>query len=207
MQLGPGYVRGDRFACSGSVGALAELDMVTQAATRALGRGDESSATAQWRVGAGGTLRLLGEPLVLYDFARHRTTTDVELELGATLAYVDVIAASRPFASVATRLRIFAGDRLLVHDALHLTPERLRGAVGSAFFVCVAETAHSDERELAAADSAAIGAAVRHGVRIGIGRPACGGVSVRAVGAGAASVHAALLEVLARVAPRSGTYR
>jgi urease accessory protein UreH len=197
MQLGPGYVRGDRFACAGRVGARAELTMSPQAATRALGRGDESLATARWHVGAGATLRLLGEPLVLYSGTRHRAETEIELEPEATLVYLDVVVASGEFESVTTRLRVHTGERLLLHDALSLTPERLHGAVGSAFVVGGTLARSTEAASFAAADVAAHAASLRFDVRIGVGRPACGGLSVRARGDRAASVHAALAAVLA----------
>ena len=197
-QLGPGYVRGDRFVCAGRVGARAELAITPQAATRALGRGAESVATAQWHIGAGGTLRLLGEPLVVYAGASHRTATDVELEPGAEFVYLDVIAADAKFERIATALRVRAGERRLLHDALVLGPSRLRGAVGSAF-VIRAEPAEASTESLARADRAAREASVRYAVRIGVGRPACGGVSIRALGEHAASVQAALRDIIAQL--------
>lgn len=197
MQLGPGYVRGDRFAWAGSVGAGAELAMTAQAATRALGHGSESVATTRWHVGIGATLRLVGEPLVLYENARHRATTEVELEPGGTLVYVDVIVARGAFSHVATRLRVRAAERLLLQDALALSPERLTGAVGSAFVVRAADSAPGDAGDLATADAAAYEARCRYGVRVGVGRPAGAGLTVRAVGDVPSHVHATLLEVLA----------
>ena len=189
-------MRGDRFACRGRVGAWAELEVSPQAATRALGRGAESVATARWHVGAGGALHVIGEPFVLYSGALHRAETEIELEPGATFVYLDVVVANADFESVTTRLRVRSAERLLLHDALSLTPERLHGAVGSAFVVRNVP-ADTDPASFAAADAAAHAASLRYDVRIGVGRPACGGLSVRARGESAASVQAALRVVLA----------
>ncbi len=199
MQLGPGYVRGDRFECVGSVGSRAELVVTAQSATRALGRGAESLSTTVWDVGAGGTLRLFGEPLVLYAGVQHRASLDIELQSGATLALVDVVAAREPFVRVATRLRVRSGRELIVHDAFVLTPERCPGAVGSAFFLRGDISEAETRSALAAADAAASAAQETYGVRIGIGSPARGGVSVRVLGKAAANVRASLVEIVARI--------
>jgi urease accessory protein UreH len=205
-QLGPGFVRGDYFTCEGTLTAGARLIVTPQSATRTLGAGSPSRAHAEWSVEAGAELQLLGEPLVAYDGADHHATTDVVLAHGARFLFLEVIAASGAFLSLRTRLRVRYAGRLVVHDALHVTPRHVAVAIGSAFVIGGGAT----DPEGSAADPEARAARIAevsrraqaHDVRLGTGTLAGGGYAFRATGAHAARVQTALSEALAAaVAP------
>ena len=195
-QLGPGFVRGDRFVTEGFVGAEAELVVVTQAAARALGAGASSLAASTWHVADRATLRLLGEPLAAYSEARHRSTLEVALAGSATFAYLDVLVAAEAFASLETRLRVLHDGRLLVHDALSLSPAHLEEAIGTALYLCPNRS--EDERTIQRerVDRAADAAFRAYGVTIGSGTARGAGIVIRSRGPSASLVRAALVDIL-----------
>jgi hypothetical protein len=134
-QLGPGFVRGDRFTTDGELGPGGQLTVAAQAAARVLGEGAASEALTTWRLGAGARLFMAGEPTMLYAGATNRSYSTVTLGAGASLAWIDAIAPYGAFERATTQLRVFYGDRLAVHDRLVLTPARLPAALGSAYYL------------------------------------------------------------------------
>jgi urease accessory protein UreH len=197
-QLGPGFVRGDRFETYGELGAGAVLTVAAQSAARYFGGGPVSHARASWIVGPGATLVLLGEPAIAYAGASHRSSIDVTLAPGATFAAIDLVAPHEPFARVVTSLRVFRGTALALVDRLHLTPARLgRDTFGTAFSVRSGLTPGRSEALLAAMDAfAARFADAGARVRLGVGGPATGAVLVRAKGARSQDVREALTGAL-----------
>jgi urease accessory protein UreH len=198
-QLGPGFVRGDRFAIAGELGRAATLHLESQSATRALGEGDASHVETRWQLGEGATLVCAAEPTVAYVGASHRAKATVTLARGASLAWLDAIAPHGRFERFETCLRVFFGDALTLHDALRLTPERLGAGVVSACFIRAGMSATRSAELVAAADAMGSRLAANEDVAVGIGSPAAGGVIVRARGAHIREIRSALVALLAEL--------
>ncbi len=198
-QLGPGFVRGDRFTIAGELGRAATLHLESQSATRALGEGDASHVETHWELGEGAALVCTAEPTVAYVGASHRARATVTLARGASLAWLDAIAPYGRFERFETSLRVFFGDTLAFHDALRLTPERLGTGVVSACFVRAGMSATRSAALVAAADAAGARLASREDLALGIGSPAVGGVIVRARGPRIREIRAALISLLAEL--------
>ncbi len=195
-QLGPGFVRGDRFTTDGELGPGAQLTIAAQAAARALGAGACSETRTTWRLGAGARLFVAGEPTMLYPGATHRSCSTVTLGLGASLAWLDAIAPYGDFARASMRLRVFFGERLAIHDCLELTPARLAATLGSAYYVRAGISPERQAELIDAADALAGRACGERAIRIGVGNPAAGGIALRAVGDRVRDVREALFDVL-----------
>ncbi len=195
-QLGPGFVRGDRFTIGGELGRAATLHLESQSATRALGDGDASHVETRWQLGEGATLVCTAEPTVAYVGASHRTRATVTLAHGASLAWLDAIAPYGRFERFETSLRVLFGDTLALHDALRLTPERLGTGVVSACLIRAGMSATRSAELVAAADAAGSRLAANEDVALGIGSPAAGGVIVRARGARIREIRSALVAML-----------
>jgi urease accessory protein UreH len=194
--LGPGFVRGDRFAVSGELGCGATLHLESQSATRALGEGDASHIETRWQIGDGATLVSAAEPTVAYAGASHHARATVTLARGASLAWLDAVVPYGRFERFETSLRVFFGERLALHDALRLTPQRLGAGVVSACFVREGMSAPRSAALVAAADAAGSRLAGDGDIAIGIGTPAVGGVIVRARGPRVREIRAALVAML-----------
>ncbi|MBD5635176.1 MAG: urease accessory protein UreD [Candidatus Eremiobacteraeota bacterium] len=195
-QLGPGFVRGDRFLTEGELCEGADLVVAGQAATRLLGGTRPSEALATWRLGRDANLFISGEPSVAYDGATHLSRGCVTLAEGASLAWLDAIVAHGRFARVTTALRVYFDGRLAIHDVLALTPERLGEALGTAHYVRAGIAPERSLALVAVADEAATRACAGGSLRIGVGSPAAGGVVMRARGRQVRDVRAALFEIL-----------
>jgi urease accessory protein UreH len=202
-QLGPGFVRGDRYELAVTLGDRAGLVLEMQSAARAFGGGSASSSVQRIDVGCDARLVFAGEPLVAYDGAVHRSQTHVRLADGASLAWVDCIAPHGAFTSVTTALRIVIAGRLAVHDVLRLTPGRLDGhAFGSAYYLRAGMSEKRSEQLVAIADATSPNASAtttRHAtndVAIGVGSPMSGGVILRASSLRVTDVRRALIDVL-----------
>jgi len=195
-QLGPGFVRGDRFTTDGELGPGGQLTVAAQAAARVLGEGAASEALTTWRLGPGARLFIAGEPTMLYAGATNRSYSTVTLGAGASLAWIDAIAPYGAFERATTQLRVFYGDRLAVHDRLVLTPARLPAALGSAYYLRDGLSPERQAELLAAADAFAARACDAGQLRIGVGNSAAGGIALRAVGDRVRDVREALFEVL-----------
>ncbi len=198
-QLGPGFVRGDRFTIAGELGRAATLHLQSQSATRALGEGDASHVETRWHLGEGATLVCTAEPTVAYAGASHRARATVTLARGASLAWLDAIAPYGRFERFETSLRVYFGETLALHDALRLTPERLGAGVVSACFIRAGMSATRSAELVAAADATGSHLAANGDVALGIGSPAAGGVIVRARGARIREIRSALVALLAEL--------
>lgn len=196
-QLGPGFVRDDRYELDARLACDAELRLEAQAAGRALGSGGISRSHARFALERGAGLFYAGEPLIPYDGASHAAAANVTLAPGAWLAWLDTIAPHGNFDVVFSSFRAFYGERLVVHDVMRLTPERLPEALGSAYYL----RSGIDEVEagalVAAAGALAAQLGPRFGARIGVGSAEAGGVTLRARGPRVRAVRAVLATLLA----------
>jgi urease accessory protein UreH len=195
-------VRGDRFETDGFVGTGASLVVAAQSATRALGAGRRSESVSHWRVAAHASLALLGEPLVAYAGAGHRSELVIDLDPNATVTLIDVALANGTFASVASRIHVVSGGRIALYDAWELEPQIEPRAIGSAYVLAPG----SDAETLAAMRDAADDAlsqsareAEASGFRAGADLVACGGVGIRAVGPHATILRTALVRAVASI--------
>jgi urease accessory protein UreH len=195
-QLGPGFVRGDRFTITGELGSGATLHLESQSAARALGEGDASHVETRWQVGEGATLVCTAEPTVAYVGASHRARATVSLARGASLAWLDAIAPYGRFERIETSLRVFFGNTVALHDALRLTRERLGTGVVSGCYIRAGMSATRSADLVAAADAAGARLAAHEDLALGIGSPAAGGVIVRARGARIREIRSALVALL-----------
>gem|GEM_PF-2508973 len=198
-QLGPGFVRGDRFTIAGELGRAATLHLESQSATRAIGDGDASHVETRWHVDEGATLVCTAEPTVAYVGASHRARATITLANGASLAWLDAIAPYGRFERFETSLRVYFGDTLALHDALRLTPERLGAGVVSACFIRAGMTPRRSAELVAAADVIGSRLAANEDVALGIGSPGAGGVIVRARGTRIREIRSALVALLAEL--------
>jgi len=121
-QLGPGMIRGDRFAGSGTVGANAHLIVAGQMATRILPGPQAVTTSASWSVEPGGMLDLHAEPTIICDGASYQAQLAIALESDARAIVSEIVAcapsANARFATTVTR----DGHPALV-DVLKLDPE------------------------------------------------------------------------------------
>ncbi|MBD5605083.1 MAG: urease accessory protein UreD, partial [Candidatus Eremiobacteraeota bacterium] len=156
----------------------------------------ESHAEARWHLAEGAHLSCAPEPTVAYADAAHHARTTVRLEPGASLAWLDTLAAHGAFERVTSSLRVFFGDALAVHDAYDVRPRHLAGAVGTALFLRSGMTPERSARLVAAADAAATLARADPEIAVGVGSPAAGGVFVRATGRHVRAVRSVLATLL-----------
>jgi urease accessory protein UreH len=196
-QLGPGFVRDDRYELDVRLAGGAELRLEAQAAGRALGSGGVSHWHARFALDRDAGLFYAGEPLIPYDGAAHAAGASVTLAPGAWLAWLDTLAPHGTFEAVASSFRAFYGDRLVIHDVMRLTPERLPEALGSAYYLRSGIDEAQTEALVAAAGALGAQLAPRFGARIGVGSAAAGGVTFRARGPQVRPVRALLATLLA----------
>lgn len=122
-----GPVGGDHLTLEVDVGQDARLVLGTVAATVVWpGRdGAVSTSSTSARVARGGRLELRPEPTIVVRGARHRVTSDVELDDTAELVMVDDVVLGRtgePPGHVEFALRVNRGGLPLVHHEEHLGP-------------------------------------------------------------------------------------
>jgi urease accessory protein UreH len=122
--LGPGFVRGDRFATSGRVASSAHLIVAAQSSLLCYGPG-LSGTSASWAVERDATLELLGEPVVPFRGADVRFSTEVELEENARVVLLDLVALREPFERLVTKTSVRRNGRLIVHDFSEIGPSSL----------------------------------------------------------------------------------
>jgi urease accessory protein len=123
--LGGGLVDGDDVRLAIEVGAGAQALVTTQGSTKAY-RGRARQAVCA-RVGAGGLLALLPDPLVAFAGARVTSLVGVDLAPDATLVAVDSLEAGRVAAgerwaadSCELRVRVRVDGRAVLDDGLLL---------------------------------------------------------------------------------------
>ena len=199
--LGPGYVRGDRFAVSGRVGAGAHLIVGAQSASRALPGTPGSSAIGEWFVGEAARLELRNEPLVVFEGAVHETRTDVHLERGASVTLTDlVVLAGGASREVSSTTRVVSAAGLVLADRAVFRPALdTYEAVGT--LVTVRE-GDRGERVREVLDHEAL--ALRGGgLAIGVGGTPAGASVVRILGRDAWTVRSALVRLRNAIHPPS----
>ncbi len=202
-QLGPGFVRGDRFETRGELGPHADLVVAAQSATRILGLGAPSVAHSTWTVAEGARLFIRGEPSIPHDGASHIAETRVELARGASLTWLDALAPHGTFGTIATSLRVFTDTKLVIHDRSTYRPANLRSAIVTGLYVRAGITADATAVLVSLADSCA--AKARAGTLIGVGSPACGGVMLRATGPSVRDALDSLVTILKTMRERDST--
>ncbi len=127
-----GVLAGDQLILDINVGPSASAQVTSTSATRLYrhreGR-EDSSQCVMIRVGEGGLLEYLPDPVIPFAGARHNQRTTVGLEHGATLFWWDVLAPGRLAAgerfayrrlSISTSVR--AADRLIMREDFRLEP-------------------------------------------------------------------------------------
>ena len=131
VTLGGGLVAGDDIEIEVDVGAGATAILGTQAQTKVYrARGDVgSSQELHARVGAGGVLALLPDPVCPFEAARYAQRQRVDLEASASALLLDALVAGRvargerwAFHRHRSTTEIRVGGRLVVGDALELAP-------------------------------------------------------------------------------------
>ncbi len=128
---GGGLLAGDRTDLEVEVGAGARLVLATQATTKVY-RSDDGATAAQHlraRVGAGGLLAWIADPVCPFAGARSLAATTVDLEPGAGLVWLDALTAGRQarderwaFTAHRSRLAVDRAGAPLLRDALELAP-------------------------------------------------------------------------------------
>jgi urease accessory protein UreH len=178
--MGPGAIRADRYRADGTVRRDAHVLVAAQAATRLFGGGEASASVACWRVEDGALLELINEPVVPFANADCDLRTTLEIAPTARVVLLDLVALCADTPCVLRSCtRVMLNERLVVHDQFKLRREGRSAplAVGTFMFCDPAEsTPH-------AALVAAVEGIEAAGVRVGIGRPRCGGLFVRVTAA------------------------
>jgi urease accessory protein len=125
---GGGLVGGDHIDLSMTIEAGAAALVATQAATKVYRSPRGSSQSLYAEVGSDGLLVLLPDPVVCFAEASYRQDQHIRLDDGANLVLVDRLTAGRieygerwRFEQYASRILVWRGERLLLHDALRLT--------------------------------------------------------------------------------------
>jgi urease accessory protein len=126
--FGGGLVGGDHIDLSLTVGPDAAALVATQASTKIYRSSRGSSQSLDAEVGRNGLLVLLPDPVVCFAGASYRQDQRIRLDDGANLVLVDRLTAGRVeygerwrFDEYASRILVWHGERLLLHDALRLT--------------------------------------------------------------------------------------
>lgn len=128
---GGGLVAGDRIGLDLAVGAGAALFVGTQSTTKVFRSDDGAEAAMRTtaRVATSGLLASLPEPVSCFAGSRYRQEADLDLDPGASLAWLDAVNAGRvargeswQLASCRTTTRLRVGGRLAARDALRLDP-------------------------------------------------------------------------------------
>jgi len=122
--FGGGLVDGDRIALEIDVGDGATLLLGTQASTKVYRSPRGCAQTLRARVGAGGLLVSVPDPVTCFAGARYRQEIDVGLDAGASALVIEGLTSGRAargerwaFASYRARLRVGP-----IHDGLWLDP-------------------------------------------------------------------------------------
>src|SRR5476649_418047 len=161
-QLGPGVIHGDDVVTTGRVDDGAHLIVTQQTATRVLGGARTARAFANWTVGSGAMLELIGEPLVAAGDAGYEATVTIVLKENARALIAD-IAHVPADANVRLRTLVTRAGRDVLYDAVD-AQAAAPAAVGTLAYVGLDETEAA--RCVAALDDAARSIT---NVRIGIG--------------------------------------
>jgi urease accessory protein UreH len=182
-QLGPGMIRGDRFASRGTVGPGAHLIVAGQMATRILPGREPVTTSASWSVEAGGRLELLAEPTMICEGAAYETRLTLALAADAIAVVCEIIVcAESATARIATT--VTRDGHTVVVDVLELADDardKAANVVGTLIVLGPADLAALDR----AADECP-------NARIGIGTFQAGDTLVRIAGTHVQPVREAL---------------
>jgi urease accessory protein UreH len=178
--MGPGALRADRYRVDGLVRRCANVAVTAQAAARVFGGGAASVSVTRWGVEGDAFLELINEPLVPFADADGDLTTTIELAPTARLALLDVIwtGADTP-CTLRSSMEVNVDGRPVVHDRFELRRAAGDAALAMGTFVFCDPAEATPHGVLAAAVGQIEGA----GVRIGVGKPRCGGLFVRVLAA------------------------
>ncbi|HEX9242370.1 MAG TPA: urease accessory protein UreD [Anaeromyxobacter sp.] len=127
---GGGLVAGDDVSLEVEVGADAVALLSTQAGTKVYrSAGAVAAQRLDARVWPGALLAVLPHPVTCFAGARYRQAQAIALDRGASLVWLDALAAGRvargerwDFHAYASRLELSMGGALVLHDALRLVP-------------------------------------------------------------------------------------
>ena len=126
---GGGLVGGDQLHLTVQVGAGAAAFLSSQASTKVYRSQTSTSQHLAASVGAGGQLVVWPDPIVCFAASAYRQTQHIELAEGAGLVLVDTISSGRrasgerwQFTAYESELTVRSGGRLIVRDALRLSP-------------------------------------------------------------------------------------
>ncbi|HEY5599596.1 MAG TPA: urease accessory protein UreD, partial [Candidatus Manganitrophaceae bacterium] len=129
-----GILEGDRMETTVRLEKGAHLLATTPAATRVHpSPSGEACQKMVFFLGAGAVLEYLPEPLLLYADAAFHQETDIYIEEGGALFFIDILAPGRLARGEAfayrwyeNRLRIYDGGGLLVQEGFRLAPQERR---------------------------------------------------------------------------------
>jgi urease accessory protein len=183
--FGGGLVDGDRIALDVDVGADASAFLGTQASTKIYRSPRGCSQHLRARVGEGGLLVSLPDPVTCFADACYRQEVEVALEPGASALIVEGLTSGRTaygerwaFASYRARLRVGAIDETLHLDPAHGPLARRMGRFDAlATIVAIGPRVAAIARAL----DAAVTTAPRADLRIATS-PVAGGVLARIAG-------------------------
>jgi len=180
VNTGGGMLAGDRYVVQIEVGADARALVMPQAAEKVYrSDGAESRVACGLAVGAGGWLEYLPQETILFQDARFRRITDVDLDPGATLMAGEMLVFGRIARGermtrglARDEWRVRRGGRLVWADALHLDGDfaetfgRASGFDGAA---ACATFVHAGPQAAARLDAARtlLNESAREGVRAG----------------------------------------
>lgn len=178
--MGPGSLRADRYQADGILRHDAHVVVTAQAATRVFGGGKGSASNVRWTVEDGAFLELINEPVVPFANADCALHTTIEIAPTGRVAFLDLVSLRTDTPCLLRSCtQLLVSGRLAVHDQFELRREAEDPALTVGVF------AFCDPAE--STSHASLVAAVDHveltGVRIGIGRPRCGGLFVRVTAA------------------------
>jgi urease accessory protein len=124
---GGGLVDGDRISLHARVEQGAAAFLSTQAATKVYRSMRGSDVEVHARVGTGGALVVVPDPVVCFAASRYRQTQHIDLARGAALVLVDWVSSGRraagerwAFEEYVSRTRVHHDRRLVLHDATML---------------------------------------------------------------------------------------
>lgn len=135
-----GILAGDRLESAIAVEAGAALSVTTPSASRVFTmRTGGAECRQQFRVAAGGWLEVLPEPLVPHRGSDYRQVTEVDVEHGGELFFVDQLVSGRvahgeswAWARLRLELTVRLQGELIVRERLDQSGEELRGLAAMA---------------------------------------------------------------------------
>lgn len=130
VNLGGGYVDGDRYRTEINLSEQAHLLLTTQSSTKIYKTFKRPVVhETEISLAPGSYLEYLPDPIIAYEFARFKQDTVIHLQRGATLVYAEIVTPGwspdgRLFSYdwVQLRTRIYQDDELVLFDHVRLCP-------------------------------------------------------------------------------------